>query len=215
LRGLAAAISLLFLALVGRPADAALVLTPTVNGQSNAVVQPGSTATVDLLLSGVPGTQHTSSIFTVEFSSPGLLLHSYAWADPYVTGSIFDDSFPSGGALQGGPMAITPGLLAGPGYPDGVSDILFSNVTGSTFGPPPPFGLGLLLSFVIEIPIGWQDFGPISIIARPDTFAIGFDEITTISGQALTITVIPAPSALWLLAAALTHSGSRRRRSLS
>ncbi|HMN97624.1 MAG TPA: hypothetical protein PKC43_13020 [Phycisphaerales bacterium] len=191
-------------------ADAGYVLdVRAADGSTSTTVVIGETFRVDFWLSSSVGSEHTSAIFRSVFSHAGLILLGYEWALPYVTGSIFDDSTAANVAL---PVTLTESLLAGPGFPAGVVDIEFSNVTGNDFLPPPPFGQGLLISLHLLVPADWRGPESMSISAVPDTFAFGFREIETLAGSSLALAiVIPAPGGAVLL---LSFAGipSRRRR---
>lgn len=178
------------------------------NGSSIVTVQPGASFNLDVVLSGEPDTVHNSAIFQLEFSTPGLLYESYSWASPYVTGNIFDDSKPFTDDL---PAVLTDDLLKGPGYPADVVNIELSNVVPV---PGETFGSGVLVTLLLTVPEGWDGASLIEIIAVPDTFADGFDEVNVIAGTSMMI-VIPAPPVSILMGGMLCMLGcgaARRRR---
>lgn len=192
-------------AAMGSQAHASYIVTPRVNGSNAAIVAPGQSFNVDIVLNSNANDVHNSAIVRVVFSAPGLMYESYAWSAPYQTGSIFDDSHPGLGAL---PALLTARLLSGPGYPSGVVDIELSNVV-----PSGVFGAGMLASLSLSVPLNYAGPSQISISAAPDTIANGFNVIAAQGGEALVVQVVPAPSVLSIALASLClHSRRRAQR---
>jgi hypothetical protein len=165
-------------------AGADYTLRPLIGGVSFAAVLPGESVALDIMLEGGPGDVHNSAVFQVVCSEPGLLYESYAWSDPYTTGTIYDDCAPFISEL---PLAIDGDVLQGPGYPDGVVDLELSNVLITE-----EFGVGLLVTLHLRVPEDWSGDGPIFLLAVPDTFADGFLEIPT-SGAGGVEVVVTVP----------------------
>ncbi|MBC7771464.1 MAG: hypothetical protein H7210_03100 [Pyrinomonadaceae bacterium] len=163
---------------------------------------PGQSFDLDITLTSDAADQHNSAIFRVVFSSPGLVYQDYEWSTPYVTGGIFDDCLPPIADL---PVIISPQLVQGPGFPAGVSDIELSNVVGSG-----TFGVGLLARLTFLVPSDYAGADQMTISVAPDTFARGFDEIPTLAGTSVLVT-IPAPVTSTMLILGLGVGVPRRR----
>ena len=181
--------------------QASYILTPLSGGQSSISVSAGDSFTLDINLESTDGLdEHNSAIFQLVFTSPGIELLSYSWASPYETGTVFDDSTPNSDVL---PMTIDENSLMGPGYPDGVIDIEFSNVLISDL-----YETGEIVSLELRMSDAW-DGTAVTIFATPDTFANGFHEIETTAGQGFTI--VPAPATFSGLFIAILAVSQRRR----
>lgn len=185
------------------------ILTPTVNNQSTWNAPVGTTFTVDVTLSGSgsPGPLlHDSSLFYMVFSAPGLMYEAYSWQLPYSQNPAdqeLEDCVPSRAQL---PALITPQLLSGGLLPvDGV-DIQLSNLSFDQ-----PFATGLMARLTFTVPLDYSGPSEIVLVAQPDTFALGFDEVPAISGAPLTIT-IPATGSVLSLALPFACAVIRRRR---
>lgn len=182
-------------------AEGAYIVSPMVAGQSGAIVAPGATFELDVVLASPTGAVHNSAIFALEFSTPGLEYLGYTWAAPYAAGTVFDDSLPR---LDDLPTTLSPGTLTGPGYPDGVVDVELSNVAESG-----GFGVGVLATLTLRVPDAFPA-QTVLITVRPDTFAMGFDEVPAAAGPAFELVVVPSPGA-WLAAVFGAAAAVRRR----
>ena len=194
------------LAAAALPAHAAYIMTPLSNGQNQRTVALGQTFTLDVVLTSntAPADTHTSALFQMRFTQPGLVLNTIAWAAPYTTGGAFDFSLPAPADL---PLAITPGVLSGGLYPQGLNDIELANaLIGQTYGT----GTLVSLSFTIPANLGYT--GPIFISLNPDEIASGFNLVPTTAGQVFRLdVVIPSPATLALLAPWAMLARRRRR----
>lgn len=145
-------------------------LTPTSGGLSQIIRNPGTSFTLNFLLTSDGSNEHTSAIFDVSFSPYGILYTDYAWGSPYETGDgnvgIYDWSDPS---PESGPQLNSGDSPAGP--------INFQN-----FLPSGSFSTGTLLSLVLTVPADHPG-GQVIIRAIPDTFDDGFGSILTDPGE--------------------------------
>lgn len=170
---------------------------------SSSFVTPGSVVEVAFDVTGVGA--HNSAIFRVAWSVPGMTLLSYQWSAPYDTGGLFDDSRP---VLTLLPAVITPNLVAGFGYPEGVCDIELSNVI-------PPGRASFLtgeiarLSFRVDPSLPQSTF---SLSVIPDTFALGSQVRAVEAGPAIGFFVIPSAGSVQALVVGCMLSSRRRRR---
>lgn len=191
------------------PAGASYILTPLSGGAGAATVNPGDAIDLDILLTTSAADEHTSAILRLVFSEPGLLYEGYTWAAPYANGTIDDDSKPLAGGL---PLVLGADTLSGAGYPAGMVDVELSNVTDGGAGPPPPFGVGVLVTVTLRVPAGYQPApGTITIGVAPDTLASGFGVIDAAAGPGFELTVTPEPATLALLLAGGLALAIRRR----
>ena len=148
------------------------------------------TFTLDFDLTSDAVDESFTATFEVIFSKSGLELKSYAWTLPYETGGSNDASTPAIGSLSAFLSATT--------YSDASAvDIELSNAldTGK-------FGAGTLLTMEILVP---SDFplGDVTIGVgdSPEFFnANAFGLVPTSPGTDFTLTVIPEPTTLSLLA---------------
>lgn len=184
---------------------AAYTLTPLSGGQNARTVVWGEAFAINVVLtSNTSLDRHTSAIFQTRFTRAGLLLEDYQWAVPYETGGIFDDSTPARADL---PVAVTAGTLSGNSHPSGVVDFEMSNVLiGQSFST------GTLVTLSLRVPANFGFLGQIFIIANPDQFANGFDEVPTTAGAVFTLNIVPAPGAAGALMLASAMLAARRRR---
>ena len=171
----------------------------------SSMVTPGQSVTINI--DALTGSDvHNSAIFRVVWSRPGVVLTSYAWGTPYVSGGIFDDSIPSLASL---PAVVDAPLLSGFGYPTDTADVEFSNVC-----PPggPDYTTGTLLSFTFTVPANFEP-GNLLISIAPDTFALGAAVKTVDTPPSLLLIVVPAPGAAGILGlACLSAMRARPRR---
>lgn len=180
-------------------APAAYVLTPTVAGGSSVSVQPGGSLVVDLSLSSDAADAHTSAVFDVVFSAPGLTYSGYTWQGTYAGGG-FDNSQPANAAL--------PALIQTNTYGNATSaiDLHFENFTFT------PFASGAILSLNLQVPAGFAP-GPITITAVPDTFSGDNGDVSATAGQSLLLSVaVPEPAIMGLLALTTSLALLRRPR---
>ena len=188
------------------PAQADFIVTPLVQGQSIWHTAIGATIRLDIVVgTDHPGSTLDSVLMGLLFSAPGLRYTSYEWAGSFPNRddllSIFDDSVPSWTNL---PALLSADLLRGPGHPADAVDIQLSNIAADV-----PFSEGRLVTLILEVPREYTGPGMIEVSAFPDTFAMGFEEISTRAGTPLTI-IIPGPGVAALLMAA-PLVGQRRR----
>lgn len=186
--------------LLTNAASAGYILTPLSEERSSIAVQPGGSFRLDVMLSSTSNDRHDASLFRVEFSAPGLILTGFSWAPPY--SEQFDFSVPSSDAL---PLPITESLLSGEGYPSGVADIEFSNLTDTG-----EFAAGRLLSAFLRVPQGWGGDEQITIRLVPDQFSRGFEQVPVHSAATLLVS-IPSPSTLAGVVAIGALVSARRR----
>lgn len=191
-------------------AHGGILLTVAAGSASTATLAPGDTLTLTVSVSGDPAEVHTSAIFRTVFSASGFTLLGYAWSSPYVTGGTFDDSTPAASAL---PLFLTDSLVEGPGFPSGMIDVEFSNVTGDASAPPPAFSTGTLLTMDLRFD-GPPLPAEILVSLAPDTFANGFDPLDVTVGDPFRAVIVPAPAVATLVLAgglAARRRPSRRR----
>lgn len=184
-----------------RSAWGAYLLTPLVSGQSTATAAPGSSFTMELLLSTDTQDQHDACDFYLTFSAPGLVVTAFEWGAPY--SQQFDLSTPGAAQL---PAIMTADLLQGGANPNDVVDAEFSNLTDSGF-----FASGVLLSVDVQVPLAWSGPGVVEIQAVPELFTAGFANVSAITGAALSIS-IPAPTSGCMLVALMAGAFRRRAR---
>jgi hypothetical protein len=187
----------------GGSTSASYVMTPVSNGATFLEITPGESFQLDIELSSSGDVVHNSAIFRVIFSEPGISYDGYSWANPYETGSMFDDSDPFIDELS---VQLDASTLTGLGYPDEIVDVELSNVVAGGG----VFAHGLLVSMDLTVPADFA-LGSVFIDLMPDTLANGFDEIPTTSVQSFELVVVPGPGALAFLALAGLARRSRRR----
>jgi hypothetical protein len=147
---------------------------------------PGERFTLAIRLDSSDGLDlHNSAIFWLNFSEVGLLITNYAWALPYVTGGVLDQSTSAHNAL---PLLIDADTYKRPGEEGGLIDLEFSNVLLSG-----RFGEGVLLTAEFMVPDFYAGSGVISIAAEVDTIADGFDEYEVAVLAGIDVIIIPAP----------------------
>ncbi|MBL8745784.1 MAG: hypothetical protein JNK58_05430 [Phycisphaerae bacterium] len=188
------------------PASASYIMTPLSAGLHQRDVAWGQSFALDIVITSDVSDTHTSAVFQVRFTQPGLVLTNYQWDAPYQTGSIFDDSKPAFADL---PMPITPSTLQGGAYPPGLNDLELSNVLiGANYGQ------GTIVRLNFTVPSNYGYTGPIFISLNPDQIASGFNEVPTTAGQVFRLNVaeIPAPGASFLFFSIAAASFARRRR---
>ncbi len=185
-------------------AQADYIITPLFEGLNDLELVEGESATIDFVVTSDANDQLDSAIFSLVLTEPGIQIDGYTWAAPFATGGIFDDSTLPPEDL---PVAIDGDTHTAPGAPFGLIDFEFSNVLiGQSFTT------GTILSVDISVPVGLGYEGNVFIIARPDTFADGFNEIDTEGGTALTLSVlIPAPGGVVCAIGAVPLVLRRRR----
>jgi hypothetical protein len=194
------------IALAAAPADAAYMMTPLSGGQNQRQLAWGQSFTLDIALTSntTPADTHTSALFQVRFTQPGLVMTSATWAAPYVTGGPNDFSVPAVATL---PVTLGPSTLAGGLYPPGLTDIEFGNaLVGQTFST------GNIVSMSFTIPANFGYTGPIFISLNPDEMASGFSVVPTSAGQVFRLdVVVPTPGVASLAGIAGVMAMRRRR----
>lgn len=204
-RGLVSAVVLLLLAAI--PARADYLLSPLSGGSSSRNVTPGSSFTLDLMLTSTGTDSNTSAIFTVDFSKPGLQYNSHAWLSPYDTSSIDNASKPANNSL---PVLLSQSTYVAGSLDPGAIDTYFENFLSAG-----TFTTGDILQMNLTVPSNFAT-GPMTITTVPDTFDNGIGSVPTIGNTfTLNVTPTPEPSTLALLASAGVFAGwglYRRRR---
>ena len=195
MRLVAVAVSVLALA---APAGGGYIITPVSGGLGSATVNPGDAIDLDIHLTSDAADEHTSAIFSLVFSKPGLVYEGYAWTAPYSNGTDDDDSKPLAGIL---PQTLDSDTLTGLGYPADTVDVELSNATNGGTVPPAGFGTGTVATVTLRVP---ADYSPvpdtITIGVDPDTLADGFNTVDTTPGPAFELTILPEPASIALLA---------------
>ncbi len=152
-------------------------LTPEAGGDAWAIVGRGGTFTLDLVLTSDASDAHYASLFTVEFSIPGLIYNGHTWGSPYLTGGEDDWSEPANGDL---PVALDADTFVNtPGFDPGTVDVWLENMVpvGPDIGPlDVPFTTGTLVSLSLTVPTDFPTAIMI-ITAIPDTFDDGWGSI--------------------------------------
>jgi hypothetical protein len=192
-------------AMAAQAASGAYVLTPLVGGGSAANVLPGSSFVVDLVLTSGAGDLHNAAVFQVEFSEPGLIYTGYEWQAPYLNGTLDDFSTPLASDL---PQALTASTFNNPLRP-GVVDVDLQNVLPAG----PDFGVGLLVRLFLTVPADYAGAPEIEIRAVPDLLSLGFEDVPTSAGPALSI-FVPGPGTL-MVSSGIMVAGLRRRRGVA
>lgn len=188
-------------------ARAAYLMTPLSGGLNQRSVAWGQSFTLDIVLTSdtAPADVHTSAVFQVRFTEPGLILNAAQWASPYVTGGDFDFSVPAPAEL---PLALAPDTLAGGVYPPNLTDIELGNaLIGQTFST------GTIVTLNFSVPANFGYTGAVFISLNPDGLFNGFSEVSTTAGQVFRLDVfVPQPaSVIALLGPCLFTAGRRRR----
>ncbi len=185
------------LSVFGHDANADYTLTPLSAGQGTLAVSPGSSFTLDMVMTSDGSDEHTVAEFDVVFSQPGLTLHSYAWGGSHAA-SGFDNSDP---ALNLLPVVLDEDTRGGPGSP---VDIHFDNFTTT------PFTSGTVVSMDLTVPHGFDhDLVTIDVTV----IAVEGDNgpVTSVAGPGLALHV-PEPSSMALIMMfGLTALAGRRR----
>jgi len=170
----------------GACADYALVpelVTPNAWLTGNSCYRGGSFAVQMVLYSDAsPADSHTSGVFTVQFSRPGLQYDGYSWASPYVTGGEDDFSAPANGDL---PQLLDVDTYVSDFADPGAVDIYFENFVA---GDEAVFTTGTLLSLNLSVPADYPT-GEIVITAVEDSFDGDQGPVPT-TGQSLSVWVV-------------------------
>lgn len=187
------------------PANAGYLMGITSNGATSASVLPGDSIVLQIAITADASETHNSAIFRVNFSAPGLRYMGYEWENPYLNGSLDDDSKPLGGTL---PVVLDDLLLSGVGYPAGVVDVEFSNV----LPVGPNFGSGIIATLTLQVPDAYNGAPEIQISLAPDQIALNGNDVSTRTGGFFTL-VVPSPSvsAVFLVAASGLLNRKRSR----
>ncbi len=173
-------------------------------GSSTADVRPGDSISLDVVLTG--NSVHIANEFAVTFSRGGLILTNFAFGSPYITDGGDDTSVPQ---LTDLPVTLADDTF---GLPGSDVDAKFSNFLGTG-----NFGTGSVLSFDLDIPVGYAEgvvdisVGNTSGSGNPSFLGTFVDEpIDGINGFALN--VVPEPATLALLGVGGLVAVMRRRR---
>ncbi len=172
-------------------------------GTNTAVVAPGGSISLDVVLSGDSVT--TINDFAVTFSRGGLILTNFSFGAPYVTDGGDDTSQPQVTDL---PLTLTDVTA---GVSGSAVDAWFSNFLGAG-----NFADGTVLSFDLEVPGDYTPglvdigIGNSGINTKP-FFSEGFGS-ATIDGINNFALVVPEPATLALLGIGGLVAAARRRR---
>lgn len=141
-------------------------------GLPSRTVKPGDAFDLDFELSSDSVDRHDSSVLHLLFSSSGLILHGYSWANPYQTAGPDDTSVPTHATL---PVPITATTASGTALPADTADLWFSNLTTSSFA----FGVGRVLRLALSVPAQYTGPDLISIRLAEATLARGIRTLPT------------------------------------
>lgn len=174
------------------PANAGYVLSlqgvgPDLDPGSQFGVTAGQQFSLNAVLTGNPPNTQDSMIWDVAISgAPALGYRGYLFnVAAYQSGSVDDFSIPKG-ALDTG---RTPAGTLAPA----VAHYEAVTRAGQTFST------GVLASLDFTVPANAPIGSKYIFTPRPDTFALGFDQITTTAGPAFGVVVVPEPATLVLL----------------
>lgn len=161
-------------------------LAPVLAGGSSADVYINTadrTITLELVLTSdaSPADAHTSAVFSVAFSKPGLQYDGYWWDGAYATDGPDDHGTPDNAAV---PALLDAGSYVDPAVDDGLADFRLENFVADGNDV---FETGVIATVTFTIPEGFP-LGPVTITAMPDTFDDGEGSIPT-TGAALTVNV--------------------------
>lgn len=158
-------------------------LTPQAGGRPWAIIGRGGTFTLDLVLTSDANDAHYASLFTVEFSVPGLIYNGHTWGSPYLTDGEDDWSEPANGDL---PLALDADTFVNtPGFDPGTVDVWLENMVpvGSDIDPlDVPFTTGTLVSLSLTVPANYAS-PAVFVTVVPDTFDDGWGSISAIAGE--------------------------------
>jgi len=178
-------------------ADYLISVVDNGTGLNSAVRAPGQSITLGVTLEGNPPNTHDSADFNVIFSRGGLVLTSFAWANPpFLTGGLNDFSDPKIGEL---PVEMT---TAGAHF--GANSNAFGTV----------FQTGTLVTLDLMVPGNWAPV-PDSIevtVQQGASFQdfVNFEFPETTVGAPFTL-LIPEPATLALLGIGGLAALRRRR----
>lgn len=141
------------------------VIRPLVNGVAQMDLRRGAAFDVDVVLTSNANDTHNGATFRLVFSAPGIVVESYTWTQPFVTGSIGDASVPAAANL---PVALTDQTVGAAGSD---VDMEFENAS------PGFFGVGTLLTIACRVPGDYAGLGIVAIAIDTITIANGFNPI--------------------------------------
>ena len=156
------------------PAHGAYTLSLVNQGQPTNSVRVGDRLDLDAVLTSDAADYHDSAIFRIELSTTGLVYQAYQWSEPFRNDSSDDDSKPLARFL---PVELTANTIAGAAYPTNVIDIELSNIAVRSI-----FGTGAVARLTFTIPTNYAGPKVIHFTPVPDTFALGFSNITSKPG---------------------------------
>lgn len=158
------------------------VISATTQGSTSATVRLGDTVTLDVTLDSDAFDEHSSAIFRLTFSAPGLIYQGYSWSIPYANGTRDDATLPVRTNL---PLPLSVSTVAGAYFPSNVVDLYFDNVIPSTN----TFSTGSVLQATFRVPTNYSGPSSIQVLAVPDTIALGLKTITSTSGPAFELSI--------------------------
>jgi len=162
-------------------------LSPMVDGKNSAVVGVNYSPTVTIFLALSSDAQlpdeHTSAIFSLAFSRPGLQCQWHGWGQPYGSGGIDDFACPSIASL---PALIQADTWVAPISDPGAADLYFENFLSDQS----VYSTGTIAAVTITVPQGFP-YGLVTITPVPEAFDNGLASIPT-TGEPFTLEVVPA-----------------------
>jgi hypothetical protein len=161
-------------------------LSPRVNGLDSVRVAVNGlrTFTIDVVLSSdSPGEDsHTSAVFCLAFSRPGLQCDGCQWSAPYVREGGDDFTFPSGPYM---PALMSASTWIDPMDDAGEVDMYFENFIAAE---GQSFSTGVLAGIDVSVLEGLP-LGPLTVTAVPCTLDNGYGAVPT-TGGSLTLNVV-------------------------
>jgi hypothetical protein len=165
----------------GARAGDPLTLNATlVSGESVTIVPPGGTFNVRIWVASPPTTYFNAALFRLIATVEEFEILDYGWHPPFVTDGATDFSL-EGLTL---PAVIVDTTLEGPGYPGETADVEFGNFDfflASSGGP--------LVDVVMRAPLHAKPGSVFYVVAIPDLFTDGFDELIIDPGLLLTVEI--------------------------